>query len=58
MKKEDIKRILGAAKAGGAAGGIASAFVFGLVANGRRRKAERLAREAAEAEAAKEQEQK
>lgn len=49
MKKEDIKRIIGAAKAGGAAGGILSAAVFGMVAHGRRRKAARLAREAEDA---------
>ena len=50
MRKEDVKKILGAAKAGGAAGGIVSAVVFGLAAHGRKRKAERLAREAAEKE--------
>jgi len=48
MRKEDVKKILGAAKAGGATGGILSAAIFGMVAHGKRRKAERLARETAE----------
>jgi hypothetical protein len=51
MKRDDIKKAIGAAKAAGAAGGIVTAAVFAMVAHGRRRKAERLAREAAEKEA-------
>jgi len=48
MKREEIKKILGAAKVAGATGGIITAAVFGMVAHGKRRKAARLAREAAE----------